>query len=798
MEAAAATAKASGEDKAGSSFPPVRQESAGSAAEGAPPSIAGFAVHSKLAVGQETGGADDPIIDKSKSAGPVSHPQVAASHSNGEIDRHLEIDGLAKSAASATTSSSSRARPAFTGNSIRRQTGRVNKGSETVLAPPGDASLLLPASVATPIQYVLGRRSETSKSDPFLAPPADTARVDHSVLNRNLLNRASTQPVVPEPHAPGASAVGVEGTLPSESRPQLLLEDKPIAGVRAAYSSSPSETRVPDSVHTESSLQSSQSSAQSPVTVAEDGLSTLHESYTQARNASDRPEQVPVKGQTEFTREVTRQAADTFSISDSIGSANRGIPADTPGPSLSHDVSSEAGNLGPADESGIRAGHSVDEAVFKTAGVNSHAQPSVVVPVDGLAIVSSPAQAQVTETPRVFPQEFLWDRVGEADDAGSSQPQASRSSAGIPGSLTAGSRVRFREFSAAPSADAGAATRKWTGIASLPATEEGSASNKLPGKPAAIQFVEVKTSVDGGQPSASSPANPRVTGPQPAQAGAPALERAPTSIPNGRPNRGNQFDLAGVSPSEGANSRAGKPALVNAARQSEQDAPRSSRGGGTGIQIGHIDQPVSVHATVPAGEAPVLVRDPGGAQVATNGDVRGPATASAGSASSETFEALDSAIRLGTPSWIHAGAQRAEAGFQDPSLGWVGVRADASGGQVHATLMPASADAAQALSGHMAGLDAYLTGVHSPVQSLTLAAPANREGAMGSEQGQNQGMNQGPDQNARQDGSPESHIQPVALSDSSAVPPEVTVPVGGLIHATRAPGLEGTHISVMA
>jgi flagellar hook-length control protein FliK len=65
---------------------------------------------------------------------------------------------------------------------------------------------------------------------------------------------------------------------------------------------------------------------------------------------------------------------------------------------------------------------------------------------------------------------------------------------------------------------------------------------------------------------------------------------------------------------------------------------------------------------------------------------------------------------------------QAEAGYQDPALGWIGVRAEASGGAVHATLVPQSSDAAQALSGHMAGLHTYLAENRTPVETLTLAS----------------------------------------------------------------------------
>jgi hypothetical protein len=146
---------------------------------------------------------------------------------------------------------------------------------------------------------------------------------------------------------------------------------------------------------------------------------------------------------------------------------------------------------------------------------------------------------------------------------------------------------------------------------------------------------------------------------------------------------------------------------------------------------------------------------------------------------------------------VNAGSHRAEAGYQDPALGWVGVRADSSGGQVHATLVPGSADAAQALGGHLAGLHDYLAEVHTPVESLTLANPESREVATGAGQDQNQGMNQG----AGQGGSSESASQPPpAMQSGATASPSnaLDAAAGPGNQAPEAYGRSGNHISVMA
>jgi hypothetical protein len=89
----------------------------------------------------------------------------------------------------------------------------------------------------------------------------------------------------------------------------------------------------------------------------------------------------------------------------------------------------------------------------------------------------------------------------------------------------------------------------------------------------------------------------------------------------------------------------------------------------------------------------------------------------------DTFAALDEQNPPGAPVWIHTGGNTAEAGFKDPTLGWVGVRAQVDDGGVHAAVMPATADASQALSSNMTNLSAYLDEHHTPVQTLTMATP---------------------------------------------------------------------------
>jgi hypothetical protein len=110
---------------------------------------------------------------------------------------------------------------------------------------------------------------------------------------------------------------------------------------------------------------------------------------------------------------------------------------------------------------------------------------------------------------------------------------------------------------------------------------------------------------------------------------------------------------------------------------------------------------------------------------------------------SDAFAELDVPAPGTAPTWVRAGAQHAEAGYQDPALGWVSVRAEAAGGQVHASLIPGSDEAATALGGHLAGLGAFLAEHHAQVASLSVALPDARHEAADSSQSGNHLLQQG-------------------------------------------------------
>jgi hypothetical protein len=251
---------------------------------------------------------------------------------------------------------------------------------------------------------------------------------------------------------------------------------------------------------------------------------------------------------------------------------------------------------------------------------------------------------------------------------------------------------------------------------------------------------------------------------------------------------------APLSVASNSGSLSGEPASTSA-------SARPGHAGGNHATI----QPVNcLSATQPVAGAqdsanPILVRDLGGARetAGTTGNLAHGSNAPAtGPGTGDTFAALDTETTSRTSTWIHADAHRAEAGFQDPALGWVSVRADVGAGGIHASLVPASADAAQALGGHLAGLSAHLTEQHTPVETLTLAAPEGRGLDAGMDRNANQGMDQGAGHGsqARQQSGTEAEAATVA----PAVPTGVRSPAGEMetILPVARPG--DMHISVMA
>jgi hypothetical protein len=182
-------------------------------------------------------------------------------------------------------------------------------------------------------------------------------------------------------------------------------------------------------------------------------------------------------------------------------------------------------------------------------------------------------------------------------------------------------------------------------------------------------------------------------------------------------------EAAGSASAAFNDSSVGDPAL------SGHDAAAKAkwRAGGEGTVLGPATQaasPSMVLGGSGAQGATFVSREPGSIVSAVQAPAH-PGIAPAG-APHDAFAALDAGTSSAAPTWVHAGAAHAEAGFDDPALGWVGVRAELGSSGVHASLVPGSTDAALALSSHLAGLNAYLAEHHSEVSAVTLSAPENR------------------------------------------------------------------------
>ena len=92
------------------------------------------------------------------------------------------------------------------------------------------------------------------------------------------------------------------------------------------------------------------------------------------------------------------------------------------------------------------------------------------------------------------------------------------------------------------------------------------------------------------------------------------------------------------------------------------------------------------------------------------------------------FHAIDSGMELaglsgGSLARNTAGPHSLEVGYQDPSLGYLELRAHMAGNGVHASLTAESTSSAALLEGHMGPLSGWLQERHTTVESLTIFAP---------------------------------------------------------------------------
>ncbi len=254
--------------------------------------------------------------------------------------------------------------------------------------------------------------------------------------------------------------------------------------------------------------------------------------------------------------------------------------------------------------------------------------------------------------------------------------------------------------------------------------------------------------------------------------------------------------LAGVSNAVQAGADA---ARSSATPMTDRATPRTAHRNSAGETVSGATPVAAVQPGIIEAAASSQLRNSGAPDIsaaqASGHQQTAPATSAAVTAQ-DTFSMLDSGTSPGAPSLTHAGSQHAEAGFRDPALGWVGVRADLNGDGIHATLVPSSAEAVQALNGHLAGLSSHLAEQQSPIASLTMASPSES----GTENGMGQRMQQGAEGNPQgnaPDESPAGSQLSASLAMSSAIPGAPAQP-GTRDPVTYSGELRGTHISVMA
>ena len=172
--------------------------------------------------------------------------------------------------------------------------------------------------------------------------------------------------------------------------------------------------------------------------------------------------------------------------------------------------------------------------------------------------------------------------------------------------------------------------------------------------------------------------------------------------------------------------------------------------------------------------------------------VRQSPSVSNGPAGNNPFSALDADQAAGSMHWIHAGAHRAEAGYLDPALGWVSVRAEAVNGGIHAAVMPGSPEAAHVLGGHMTGLSSHLAQQHGNTATVTLdSTPDGRDGlGWGSQAG---GGDRGGERHPAGGGNETRHTVMTDLPVRRMHPGS-----GATTTNVLAPGSSGSTISVIA
>jgi hypothetical protein len=232
-------------------------------------------------------------------------------------------------------------------------------------------------------------------------------------------------------------------------------------------------------------------------------------------------------------------------------------------------------------------------------------------------------------------------------------------------------------------------------------------------------------------------------------------------------------DSDSVAPAFTSASRADARGALSKSAAREQKAQQEPAGSQNSVAAGAQINPGSVSVD----------RLPLEAKVQTSESAAQPASAA------QQAERLSvESVKNDSPSWRVTNAHRVEAGYDDPELGWVSVRAESSpSARIHAELIAGTDAAARVLGDHLDGLHQFLKEQRTAVESLSLAAQSGAafgESAGGASQQdgrQREGLLSAPGGEEKQ--------SPTAKSSSSP-PPTSSAPVW-----TAA---ESQYISVLA
>lgn len=196
-------------------------------------------------------------------------------------------------------------------------------------------------------------------------------------------------------------------------------------------------------------------------------------------------------------------------------------------------------------------------------------------------------------------------------------------------------------------------------------------------------------------------------------------------------------------------------------------------------------------------EIPQPCAPAGAGQVQPAGDTSRQAAPAGGLIRHDVIAALDRDAGNAPVHWIHATPQRAEAGFHDPSLGWVSVRAQADGSSVHASIVPTSSEAAQVLSSHLATLNTHLAESQTNVRTVTMSAQERAWSSGGFGEGMPGGQQQHHGERRESAQTSESNARAGGLSAIFSPARKESLTASRSASSTKA-GSIGFHISVVA